>query len=126
MGAILRCHRSAWRRPVIDVGNRAANRAIIEAELGAEGSELRWRTFPMGDLLVIDPGSPPAFRVAFGGQMLEDELGGSLFAEALRSRIFRDRFLASRRVVLIVTARYHAGRSELRTEIVPELPSWAR
>ena len=114
-------------RPVVDATNRHANRAIIEAELGSEGTELRWRSFAMRDLLVIDPGSPPAFRVAFGGQMLGDDLGGPLFAEALRIRTFRDRFLASRRVVLIVTASYHEeGRHELRAEIVAELPGWAR
>jgi len=110
---------------MVDAGNRAENRAIVEAELGAHGSELRWREFEIGDLLIIDPGSPPAFRVAFGGLMLEDDLGGARFAETLRGRIFQDRLLASRRVVLIVTTR-RGARNELRTEIVPELPSWAR
>ena len=109
-----------------DSRNRLANQAIVEAELGGQGSELRWRRFRTGDLLVIDPGSPPRFRVAFGSCMLDDYLGGARFCEALRSREFRDRFAASQWLVLVVERDYTVGRLRLVAEVRPDLPEWAR
>ena len=108
-----------------EVSNRAANHAIIERELDQYGSEFRWKTCTNGDVLTIDPGSPPAYHIAFADCMLEDDLGGERLAEALRSSEFMNHFYASHRLALVVSV-YPDERLRLEANVVPELPEWAR